>query len=139
MRQQQQQQSHHQQQPINVVAQPAASLTTTKTSPSGSSYNNDISKDKVSVDTINENYIIFSSLIFFLPQTNYKNYAGLSGRTVKVIWEQHDKTETEIDTEVFSRLADDTTHKLWELANVKILIVFSCIIKCNLTFHLIRI
>lgn len=72
-------------------------------------------------------YYIFFTHFFFLPQTNYKNYAGLSGRTVKVIWEQHDKTETEIDTEVFSRLADDTTHKLWELANVKIIIEYSLV------------
>lgn len=48
----------------------------------------------------------------------YKSYAGFSSRSVRTIWEQHDKQETEVAAEVYNKLAEDTTYKLWELANV---------------------
>uniref|UniRef100_A0A8D8BKW4 (northern house mosquito) hypothetical protein n=1 Tax=Culex pipiens TaxID=7175 RepID=A0A8D8BKW4_CULPI len=47
----------------------------------------------------------------------YKSYAGFSSRSVRTIWEQHDKQETEVAAEVYNKLAEDTTYKLWELAN----------------------
>nr|XP_019544874.2 uncharacterized protein LOC109415453 [Aedes albopictus] len=48
---------------------------------------------------------------------SYKSYAGFSSRSVRTIWEQHDKQETEVTPEVYTKLAEDTTYKLWELAN----------------------
>ncbi|EAT40403.1 AAEL007862-PA, partial [Aedes aegypti] len=48
---------------------------------------------------------------------SYKSYAGFSSRSVRTIWEQHDKQETEVAPEVYTKLAEDTTYKLWELAN----------------------
>ncbi|XP_058824608.1 uncharacterized protein LOC131685143 [Topomyia yanbarensis] len=48
---------------------------------------------------------------------SYQSYAGFSSRSVRTIWEQHDKQETEVASEVYSKLAEDTTYKLWELAN----------------------
>ncbi|XP_065094029.1 uncharacterized protein Saf6 [Ochlerotatus camptorhynchus] len=48
---------------------------------------------------------------------SYKSYAGFSSRSVRTIWEQHDKQETEVTPEVYNKLAEDTTYKLWELAN----------------------
>ncbi|XP_058453251.1 uncharacterized protein LOC131431507 [Malaya genurostris] len=50
-------------------------------------------------------------------KVSYQSYAGLSSRSVRTIWEQHDKQETEVSSEVYSKLAEDTTYKLWELAN----------------------
>uniref|UniRef100_A0A1Q3FAV6 Uncharacterized protein n=1 Tax=Culex tarsalis TaxID=7177 RepID=A0A1Q3FAV6_CULTA len=47
----------------------------------------------------------------------YKSYAGFSSRSVRTIWEQHDKQETEVAADVYNKLAEDTTYKLWELAN----------------------
>ncbi|XP_055591721.1 uncharacterized protein LOC129743658 [Uranotaenia lowii] len=48
---------------------------------------------------------------------SYKSFAGFSSRSVKTIWEQHDKQETEVSSDVYTKLAEDTTYKLWELAN----------------------
>ncbi|XP_055642282.1 uncharacterized protein LOC129779052 [Toxorhynchites rutilus septentrionalis] len=50
-------------------------------------------------------------------KSTYKSYAGFSSRSIRTIWEQHDKQETEVAAEVYSKLAEDTTYKLWELAN----------------------
>ncbi|XP_053675399.1 uncharacterized protein LOC128725663 [Anopheles nili] len=47
----------------------------------------------------------------------YKCYAGLSSRSVRTAWEQHDKQETEVASEVYEKLAEDATYKLWECAN----------------------
>uniref|UniRef100_A0A182Y3H3 Uncharacterized protein n=1 Tax=Anopheles stephensi TaxID=30069 RepID=A0A182Y3H3_ANOST len=44
-------------------------------------------------------------------------YAGLSSRSVRTAWEQHDKQETEVAPDVYTKLAEDATYKLWELAN----------------------
>uniref|UniRef100_A0A182UFX6 Uncharacterized protein n=1 Tax=Anopheles melas TaxID=34690 RepID=A0A182UFX6_9DIPT len=49
--------------------------------------------------------------------TSYKSYAGLSSRSVRTAWEQHDKQETEVATDVYTKLAEDATYKLWELTN----------------------
>lgn len=51
---------------------------------------------------------------------SYKSYAGFSSRSVRTIWEQHDKQETEVAPDVYTKLAEDTTYKLWELANVRL-------------------
>lgn len=60
-------------------------------------------------------------MIFLLTiQGSYKSYAGFSSRSVRTIWEQHDKQETEVAPDVYTKLAEDTTYKLWELANVSI-------------------
>lgn len=37
---------------------------------------------------------------------------------MKCIWEQFDNSETEVNPEVYGRLAEDATYKLWELCNV---------------------
>ncbi|KFB45239.1 hypothetical protein ZHAS_00013076 [Anopheles sinensis] len=50
-------------------------------------------------------------------KSSFKVYAGLSSRSVRTAWEQHDKQETEVAAEVYEKLAEDTTYKLWELAN----------------------
>uniref|UniRef100_A0A182QPP0 Uncharacterized protein n=1 Tax=Anopheles farauti TaxID=69004 RepID=A0A182QPP0_9DIPT len=50
-------------------------------------------------------------------KSSYKSYAGLSSRSVRTAWEQHDKQETEVTPEVYNKLAEDATYKLWELAN----------------------
>ncbi|XP_058177525.1 uncharacterized protein LOC131293464 [Anopheles ziemanni] len=50
-------------------------------------------------------------------KSSFKVYAGLSSRSVRTAWEQHDKQETEVSAEVYEKLAEDTTYKLWELAN----------------------
>uniref|UniRef100_A0A182M638 Uncharacterized protein n=1 Tax=Anopheles culicifacies TaxID=139723 RepID=A0A182M638_9DIPT len=49
--------------------------------------------------------------------SSYKSYAGLSSRSVRTAWEQHDKQETEVAPDVYTKLAEDATYKLWELAN----------------------
>ncbi|XP_018787229.1 PREDICTED: uncharacterized protein LOC108967968 [Bactrocera latifrons] len=46
-----------------------------------------------------------------------KSYAGLEGRSVKIIWEQHDQSDLELSTEVCARVAEDVSYKLWELVN----------------------
>ncbi|XP_054742643.1 uncharacterized protein LOC129247515 [Anastrepha obliqua] len=46
-----------------------------------------------------------------------KSYAGLEGRSVKIIWDQHDQSDLELSTEVCSRIAEDVSYKLWELVN----------------------
>lgn len=52
---------------------------------------------------------------------NYnKNYVGLDARSIKTIWEQHDQNDVELSNEVCARLAEDVSHKLWELINVRI-------------------
>lgn len=38
---------------------------------------------------------------------------------MKCIWEQFDNSETEVNPEVYGRLAEDVTYKLWELCNVR--------------------
>ncbi|XP_058058681.1 uncharacterized protein LOC131209598 [Anopheles bellator] len=50
-------------------------------------------------------------------KASFKAYAGLSPRSVRTAWEQHDKQETEVTAEVYEKLAKDTTYKLWELVN----------------------
>lgn len=50
-------------------------------------------------------------------KSSYKSYAGFSSRSVRTIWEQHDKQETEVVPDVYTKLAEDTTYKLWEMAN----------------------
>uniref|UniRef100_A0A182JYA0 Uncharacterized protein n=1 Tax=Anopheles christyi TaxID=43041 RepID=A0A182JYA0_9DIPT len=50
-------------------------------------------------------------------KSSYKSYAGLSSRSVRTAWEQHDKQETEVAPDVYTKLAEDATYKLWELAN----------------------
>ncbi|XP_050100544.1 uncharacterized protein LOC126581122 [Anopheles aquasalis] len=50
-------------------------------------------------------------------KTSFKAYAGFSTRSVRTAWEQHDKQETEVSADVYERLAEDTTYKLWELVN----------------------
>uniref|UniRef100_A0A2M4AH81 Uncharacterized protein n=1 Tax=Anopheles triannulatus TaxID=58253 RepID=A0A2M4AH81_9DIPT len=50
-------------------------------------------------------------------KTSFKAYAGFSTRSVRTAWEQHDKQETEVSTDVYEKLAEDTTYKLWELVN----------------------
>ncbi|XP_067622956.1 uncharacterized protein Saf6 isoform X2 [Eurosta solidaginis] len=46
-----------------------------------------------------------------------KSYAGLEGRSIKIIWEQHDQSDVELSTEVCARVAEDVSYKLWELVN----------------------
>uniref|UniRef100_A0A182PCN8 Uncharacterized protein n=1 Tax=Anopheles epiroticus TaxID=199890 RepID=A0A182PCN8_9DIPT len=50
-------------------------------------------------------------------KSSYKSYAGLSPRSVRTAWEQHDKQETEVAPDVYAKLSEDATYKLWELAN----------------------
>ncbi|XP_059610461.1 uncharacterized protein LOC132264496 [Phlebotomus argentipes] len=50
-------------------------------------------------------------------KSRYKNYAGISTKSVKCYWEQHEKQETDVSNEACSRVAEDVTYKLWELAN----------------------
>ncbi|XP_055543921.1 uncharacterized protein LOC129729397 [Wyeomyia smithii] len=50
-------------------------------------------------------------------KSSFQSYAGFSSRSIRTIWEQHDKQETEVSPEVYSKLAEDTTYKLWELTN----------------------
>ncbi|XP_050076943.1 uncharacterized protein LOC126564071 [Anopheles maculipalpis] len=50
-------------------------------------------------------------------KSSYKSYAGLSSRSVRTAWEQHDKQETEVAPDVYTKLAEDATYKLWEFAN----------------------
>lgn len=51
-------------------------------------------------------------------QNRYKNYAGISPRSVKCYWEQYNQHETDCQDEVYMRVAEDVTYKLWELGNV---------------------
>lgn len=52
-------------------------------------------------------------------KNRYKNYAGISARSVKCYWEQYSNAnETECQDEVYMRVAEDVTYKLWELGNV---------------------
>ncbi|XP_037046683.1 uncharacterized protein LOC119081691 [Bradysia coprophila] len=48
---------------------------------------------------------------------HHKSYAGLASKSIKCIWEQFDTSETEVNPEVYGRLAEDATYKLWELCN----------------------
>lgn len=41
--------------------------------------------------------------------------------SIKCIWEQHDKSDTELHADVYPRLTEDVTYKLWELANVTVM------------------
>ncbi|XP_053694913.1 uncharacterized protein LOC128742540 [Sabethes cyaneus] len=50
-------------------------------------------------------------------KSSFQSYAGFSSRSIRTIWEQHDKQETEVSPEVYNKLAEDTTYKLWELTN----------------------
>ncbi|KAJ6643144.1 hypothetical protein Bhyg_08100 [Pseudolycoriella hygida] len=50
-------------------------------------------------------------------KAHHKSYAGLSSKSMKCIWEQFDNSETEVNPEVYGRLAEDVTYKLWELCN----------------------
>jgi hypothetical protein len=34
------------------------------------------------------------------------------------MWEQHNKHETDVAPEVYTKLAEDLTYKMWEIANV---------------------
>lgn len=43
---------------------------------------------------------------------------------MKCIWEQFDNSETEVNPEVYGRLAEDATYKLWELCNVRRMLRF---------------
>lgn len=57
-------------------------------------------------------------IINLIPfQNRYKNYAGISGRSVRCYWEQFNNHETECQDEVYMRVAEDVTYKLWELGN----------------------
>ncbi|GAB0090950.1 uncharacterized protein DMENIID0001_057350 [Sergentomyia squamirostris] len=46
-----------------------------------------------------------------------KNFAGISPKSVKCYWEQHEKHDTDVSSEACSRVAEDVTYKLWELGN----------------------
>lgn len=62
-----------------------------------------------------EPFISFSGLL----QNRYKNYAGISGRSVKCYWEQYNSNQQDtFQEEVYMRVAEDVTYKLWELGNV---------------------
>ncbi|CAD6998938.1 uncharacterized protein LOC101461947 [Ceratitis capitata] len=50
-------------------------------------------------------------------KSHAKSYAGLEGRSVKIIWEQHDQSDLELSPEVCARVAEDVSYKLWELVN----------------------
>lgn len=54
-------------------------------------------------------------------QNRYKNYAGISARSVKGYWEQFNNHETDCQDDVYLRLAEDVTYKLWELGNVSVI------------------
>lgn len=49
---------------------------------------------------------------------HYRSNAGINAKSIECVWEQYDKSGTEITSEVCNRLAQDTNHKLWELAKV---------------------
>lgn len=90
------QQHHHHHQQLRSVVGSATATGGSDTNSSGNDANSSgVGKDKGS----------------------YKSYAGFSSRSVRTIWEQHDKQETEVTPEVYNKLAEDTTYKLWELAN----------------------
>lgn len=50
--------------------------------------------------------------------TDVKNYAGIGARNVKGYWEQFNNHETDCQDDVYMRVAEDVTYKLWELGNV---------------------
>ncbi|XP_063696508.1 uncharacterized protein LOC134827677 [Culicoides brevitarsis] len=51
-------------------------------------------------------------------EKNYKSYAGFSPKSIKSMWEQHERSnETEISPDATQKLAEDTTYKVWELVN----------------------
>lgn len=71
--------------------------------------------EKVNLSRVIKNYIRI--IIFHLSrQQNY--YCGFSSRTVRNICEQVDNTE--IQPEVYSRLAEDATYKVMEIVNVSL-------------------
>lgn len=67
-----------------------------------------------------------SSFRHVCKQNSQRSYAGLSSKTIKCIWEQYDSNEMEINGEILPVLAEDASYKLWELANVSLLIE-SCV------------
>lgn len=52
-------------------------------------------------------------------QNRYKNYAGISSRSVRCYWEQFNGHLDLCQEEVYMRVAEDVTYKLWELGNVR--------------------
>uniref|UniRef100_A0A336MWW2 CSON005369 protein n=1 Tax=Culicoides sonorensis TaxID=179676 RepID=A0A336MWW2_CULSO len=53
-----------------------------------------------------------------VKEKNYKSYAGFSPKTIKSMWEQHERSnEIEILPDAAQKLAEDTTYKVWELVN----------------------
>lgn len=65
--------------------------------------------------------------------SHHKSYAGLASKSIKCIWEQFDSSETEVNQEVYGRLAEDVTYKLWELCNVR-RCIFNCLVHLNNEF-----
>lgn len=56
----------------------------------------------------------FFLLIFACSQ---RTYVGINASSVKCIWEQYNKSDIELNSEVLPILAEDTSYKLWELIN----------------------
>lgn len=49
-----------------------------------------------------------------------KMYSGFQARTIRSFWEQHNQQpDIDISPEIFSRLAEDATYKIWEVINVR--------------------
>ncbi|KAH8412891.1 hypothetical protein KR009_006530 [Drosophila setifemur] len=55
--------------------------------------------------------------VYSIWQGHQKSYAGFDPRSIKIFWEQHDKTDVELSQDVCARLAEDASYKVWELIN----------------------
>lgn len=54
-------------------------------------------------------------------QSHYRNYAGFHTKSIRNIWEQHERHDMmDLAPDVLVRLAEDATYKQWELINVSV-------------------
>ncbi|XP_055918099.1 uncharacterized protein LOC129950248 [Eupeodes corollae] len=61
-----------------------------------------------------------SSMDLSREKNHHKGYAAFGPRTIKIIWEQHDTSDTDLNPDLLPILAEDASYKMWELIkNIK--------------------
>ncbi|XP_037907079.1 uncharacterized protein LOC119649135 isoform X2 [Hermetia illucens] len=53
----------------------------------------------------------------FREKGHQRSYSGFGPKTIKVFWEQHDTSDTDVMPEAYAHLAEDATYKIWDVIN----------------------
>lgn len=56
--------------------------------------------------------------MFLFSKGHQRSYSGFGPKTIKVFWEQHDTSDTDVMPEAYAHLAEDATYKIWDVINV---------------------